>query len=206
MSATGDRANTNPASMLPTAAGPIPHWRLVPFDNNIAQRNVAPVPGGGGARGLRAGFERRRFWARNPYPRPLRIELQPELPDLLARRGYELRFTSAGGASFTLGPRASREVVMELKAGADFSAADVKDPALIEVRVLGDGMLIGGMSYLVDPRLTEPAPERPYGSSGAHDCRTQAADLLDCLRLPYGKVKRVRVTRITLDVDLEQDC
>jgi hypothetical protein len=43
--------------MSPAAAGPIPHWRLVPFDNNIAQRNVAPVPGGGGASGLSAAYE-----------------------------------------------------------------------------------------------------------------------------------------------------
>jgi hypothetical protein len=80
VSADGDRANTDPASLLPTAAGPIPHWRLIPFDNNIAQRNLAPVPGGGGATGLRAAFDRRRFQARNPYPRPIRGSLQPELP------------------------------------------------------------------------------------------------------------------------------
>jgi hypothetical protein len=206
VSAAGDLANTDPASMLPTATGPIPHWRLVPFDNNIAQRNVAPVPGGGGAQALRAAFERRRFWARNPYARPIRIELQPVLPDILAQRGYELRFTSAGGNSFTLGPRANREIVMELKSGSEFAAADVRPSTNIEVRVLGDGMLIGGMSYVVDPRLRTPARERLQGAPSYSGCKNEASELLHCLRVPHGKVKSVRVKRVSLDVDLEEDC
>ncbi len=206
VSADGDRANTDPASTSPAAAGPIPHWRLVPFDNNIAQRNVAPVPGGGGASGLRAAFERRRFWARNPYPRPLRIELRPVLPEVLRKRGYVLRFLSAGGQSFTLGPRASREVVMQLKPGSDFSAGEVTDDTRIEVEVLGDGMLIGGMSYRLDPRLKSPPHETRSGKTPGHTCRDEASALLDCLDVPHDKVKRVRVSRVVVNVDLEEDC
>lgn len=205
VSADADRANTDPASMSPAAAGPIPHWRLVPFDNNIAQRNVAPVPGGGGASGLRAAFERRRFWARNPYPRPLRIELRPVLPDFLVERGYELGFLSAGGKSFTLGPRANREVVMQLKAGGDFSPAEIAPNTRIEVEVLGDGMLIGGMSYGIDPNLKAPPRETAPGKTGG-ECRDEAAKLLDCLDVPHGNVKRVRVSRVVIDVDLDKDC
>jgi hypothetical protein len=205
VSADADRANTDPASMSPSAAGPIPHWRLVPFDNNIAQRNVAPVPGGGGASPLRAAFERRRFWARNPYPRPLRIELRPVLPDFLAKRGYELRFLSAGAKSFTLGPRANREVVMQLKPGGDFNPAEIAPNTRIEVEVLGDGMLIGGMSYEIDPKLKTPPRETPTGKSGG-DCKDEAAALLDCLDVPHGEVKRVRVSRVVIDVDLDKNC
>jgi zinc metalloprotease ZmpB len=36
-SATGDASNAD------TVNGPLPNWRLVPFDNNIAQRNVTAV-------------------------------------------------------------------------------------------------------------------------------------------------------------------
>ena len=50
VSAPGDRSNTDPATFLPCAAGPTPEWRLVPFDNNLAQRNVCPVAGGGDVR------------------------------------------------------------------------------------------------------------------------------------------------------------
>ena len=205
VSADGDRANTDPASTSPAAAGPIPHWRLVPFDNNIAQRNLAPVPGGGGATGLSAAFERRRFMARNPYPRPLRIELRPVLPDVLRNRGYELRFRSAGGRSFTLGPRASREVVMEMKAGGEFSASDIAGDTRIDVEVMGDGLLIGGMSFRLDPRLTTPPLETPGGETPGHPCRDEASALLDCLDIPHDKVKRVRVSQVIVKVDLE-DC
>lgn len=205
VSADGDRANTDPASMSPAATGPIPHWRLVPFDNNIAQRNVAPVPGGGGAAGLRAAFERRRFWARNPFPRPLRIELRPGLPDVLVKRGYELKFLSAGGKSFTLGPRASREVVMQLKTGSELSAAEIAPGMRIQVEVLGDGILIGGMSYAIDPNLKAPPRETPTGKPG-DDCKGQASALLDCLDVPGGDVKCVRVSRVVIDVDLGKNC
>lgn len=37
--APGDLSNAD------TVNGAIPHWRLVPFDNNVAQRNVSPTPG-----------------------------------------------------------------------------------------------------------------------------------------------------------------
>ncbi|MGA8499350.1 MAG: hypothetical protein WB764_27975 [Xanthobacteraceae bacterium] len=47
-SADGDLPNTDPSTGLPCARGPTPHWRLVPFDNNIGQRNVAPVAGNAG--------------------------------------------------------------------------------------------------------------------------------------------------------------
>ena len=43
VSATGDASNVN--NIAPGDS--IPEWRLVPHDNNIGQRNVAPVPGGG---------------------------------------------------------------------------------------------------------------------------------------------------------------
>src|SRR4029453_9587633 len=36
-SATGDTSNAD------TITGPIEHWRLVPFDNNLGQRDVAVV-------------------------------------------------------------------------------------------------------------------------------------------------------------------
>ncbi len=38
VSATGDLSNAD------TVNGPLPHWRLVPFDNNLAQRTVATEP------------------------------------------------------------------------------------------------------------------------------------------------------------------
>src|SRR5206468_10985081 len=48
VNADGDISNADASTGLPSAIGPTPHWLLVPFDNNMGQRNVAPVAGGGG--------------------------------------------------------------------------------------------------------------------------------------------------------------
>jgi hypothetical protein len=44
VSASNDLSNIDPTSPLPVNAGPTSLSRLVPFDNNIAQREVHPVP------------------------------------------------------------------------------------------------------------------------------------------------------------------
>jgi zinc metalloprotease ZmpB len=164
VSATGDLSNADPASGLPCAAGPTPHWRLVPFDNNIGQRNVAPVAGGGGLSGLRASFGPRRFWVNNPYGFEGRVSLDVALPTWLTERGWSPAFVNPGGSSFTLPARGSREVLLELKPGSDFSPSDVPTdwPAQpIVVRASVNGIPVGGMSYTTDPTLKSPPSEVP---------------------------------------------
>lgn len=204
VSADGDLSNAD------TVNGPIPHWRLVPFDNNIAQRNLAPVPGGGGLRDLVLAFERRRFWVRNPFARTVRVSIESSIPDFLRERGWEVRFLNPGGASFTLGPRASREVELSLKPGEDFLPSDVEaagEKAVIEFETLVDGLPVGGMSYNIDPEMKTPAPELPEEVEAKEpDCTDVAKDLLECLNLPVDEVKSVRVKRITVDIDLKEDC
>ncbi len=205
VSADGDLSNIDPASLLPSATGPSPHWRLVPFDNNIAQRNVAPVPGGGGGLNLAAAFERRRFWARNPYDRTVRVRIDAILPEFLRRRKWEVRFLNAGGSSFTLGPRGSRQIVLGLKRGEEFSPADVRaagKQVAIVFHMLADGVPVGGMTYAIDPKMKTPAPEHPEDLAKP-DCTEAARRLLECLKCPAGEVKSVRVKRITVDIDLE---
>ncbi len=171
VSATGDVSNADAASMLPCAAGPTPHWRLVPFDNNLGQRNVAPVAGGGGLTGLVASFQPRRFTLSNPSDKIGRVRVEVVLPDFLQRNGWGVRFGNPGGGSFTLGPRTSREIQFFLTPGKDFTVRDVESAqphARIIVRALIDGMPIGGMSYVIDPQLKAPAQERPH-QHGAND-------------------------------------
>ena len=206
VSATGDLSNADTASGLPCATGPTPHWRLVPFDNNIGQRNVAPVAGGGGVRGLMASFEPRRFWMNNPYESAQRATIAVLLPDFLRRRGWDVVFDNPGRESFTLGPRASREILLRLKPGAEFSPADV--PARgnrIVVRTLLNGIPVGGMSYTIDPSLKHPPAEHPSRGE-AQRCTEEAKDLLECLDVPVDEVKSVRIRRITVDIDLRGDC
>jgi len=205
VSALGDLANNDPATSLPCAVGPIPHYRLVPFDNNIAQRNVAPVPGGGGGLRLTEALEGRHFWVNNPYDRTARVTIRVQLPAFLRERGWDVTVASVGGATFSLGPRASREVVLGVRPGADFSPQDVSAEAIIRLQALIDGLIVGGMSYAVDPTLRLPAPERPERPEGPA-CKEAAQQLLECLDLPAERVRKVRVRRITIDIDLEDVC
>lgn len=208
VSATGDLSNADSASGLPCAAGPTPHWRLVPFDNNIGQRNVAPVAGGGGLTGLSESFANRHFWVNNPYDFEGRVKLEVDLPDFLIQRGWSADFANPGGASFTLTGRGSREVLPRLKPGSDFSPADVQKAgsrAIIVVRTLVNAIPVGGMTYAIDPHLRVPPPELP-GKGPHKPCAKEAEELLECLCVPVDEVKKVRIKRVTLEVDLKTDC
>jgi hypothetical protein len=207
VSATGDLSNADAASGLPCATGPTPHWRLVPFDNNLGQRNVAPVAGGGGLTGLVASFDPRRFWVNNPYGFEGRVSLDVVLPDFLTRRGWGFVFVNPGGGSFTLPARGSREVLLRLKPGLDFTASDVPragSRARIVVRLIVNGIPVGGMSYAIDPQLKDPPSELPVKER--KHCAEEAKELLECLRVPVDEVKSVRIKRVTLDIELKDDC
>ena len=161
VSAPADRANTDRATNLPSAIGPTPAWRLVPSDNNVKMRALIPVPGGGGRCALEDAFCNRSFWAQNPFGRTARMEVRAVLPPLLASRGWTMRFENPGQGSFSLGPRESREIRPRLLSGRDFTAGDVTDAGgvPIVVLVLADGLVVGGLTFTLDPSLTEPARE-----------------------------------------------
>jgi hypothetical protein len=221
--AAGDPSNVDPTSPspFPCALGPTPEWQLIPFDNNLGQRNLAPVAGGGGLKGLRASFRRRRFWVKNPFERHVRVELQPFLPQLLAARNWDVRFKGLDGGVFSLAPGVEREIVIKLVPGEEFTAADVSaDPdPVIEVHTVVDGTVIGGMSYLLDPALTRPPRERkrrpPSGLmeagedleldealEAAGEAEATAEGLLELLNLPGASVQSVKIRRITVDIEV----
>jgi hypothetical protein len=161
-STAGDRANNDPTSSLPAAAGPTPLWRLVPCDNNLALRAVIPVPGGGHRHALAAAFRHRRFWASNPFQHGAKMEIRAILPPFLSSRGWTVRFANPGAGSFTLGDRGTRIIRPRLVSGQDFTAAQVAaaGKVAIEMVVLADGLVVGGLTYLLDPELREPVRER----------------------------------------------
>jgi hypothetical protein len=206
VSADGDMSNIDPAGALPCAAGPTPHETLARFDNNIGQRNVAPVAGGGGLRGLIESFVHRQFWNNNPYNREIRVHLAVTLPKFLVQRGWQVVFQNPGGASFTLPPRGNRRIVIALKAGADFSAVDVvaagKDSAIV-VSAKTNGYVFGGMSYHIDPNLKTPPAELPTGGGLKKDQEKSAQELVSRLNLPLGEVRSVSIRSITVDIELK---
>lgn len=199
VSATGDKANTE------TVTSAIPEWWLVRNDNNIAQRNVAPVAAGGGGLNLAASFRGRRFWANNPFDHSVQVRLEVVMPAFLRERQWELQFANAGGASFSLGARMDREIVMQLKQGQDFTPADVEAGAMIEVHAYVDEILTGGMSYYLDPKLKSPAMETPRANEPKPDCATNARQFLECVDLGDSRVKRVRIRKVNLDIEMEDE-
>lgn len=184
VTAGADRANNDPLTGQASATGPTPAWRLVPSDNNIAMRALIPVPGGAGRCALEAAFCNRRFWAQNPFTKPARMEVRAVLPPLLASRGWAMRFNNPGGGHFTLGPRGAREMRPVLLSGREFSAAELADagPATISVLVLAKGIVVGGLSFTIDPALEAPAMEVVPCSCcepsepGPHDCHDDKRD------------------------------
>lgn len=155
-SAVGDASNINNFS----AGDTIPEWRLVPHDNNIGQRNVAPVAGS--LKGLLQAFEGRQFLIRNPLRESGKLEFKVTMPPLLEKLGWKLNFQNeqdlrridAGGKVIAK---------MKLEPGEKFTVDDLrkeKELAFV-VETYIDGMLTGGMTYLIDPKLKENELNKP---------------------------------------------
>ena len=161
VSAPGDLANNDPTSFLPAAAGPTPLWRMVPCDNNLGLRGMIPVPGGGHRRALEQSFRNRHFWASNPFPYTAKVEIRPEMPPFLLTRGWAVNLDNPGGGSFSLGPRDSRIIRPRLISGQDFTAAQLIAAGQVTIvfPVLVDGLVVGGLTYVLDPDLKHPARE-----------------------------------------------
>jgi hypothetical protein len=191
--AHGDRPHNDPSTLLPCAVGPTPLWRLVPCDNNLALRAVFPVPGGGGARALEAAFEHRRFWAANPFASTGKVEVRAELPVFLASRGWTLVLENPGGGSFSLGPRDAREILPRLHRGHTFTAAEVAAAGTlaIELVVVVEGIVVGGLSYELDPTLDHAPADR-------HDRKRHEHEHHGHEHHEHEHVRRVRV-----EVDLD---
>ena len=142
--ATGDAGNDT------TITGTIPEHRLVPFDNNIAQRNVNPVfPS---LSQLLKYFREHAILVRNPFPKRVSCRIEIELPKFLRNLGWSMRIASPGGGGFELAERGSRQVVFTMAGGQEFSAdvakrAIAEGDGMIHIRTYLDKELSGGMSY-----------------------------------------------------------
>jgi hypothetical protein len=140
----------------------IPEWRLVPNDNNIGQRNVSPVPGGGGIGGLMEALDNVSLWIGNPNLKKSVKELRIELPELLASNNWRITLRDSSDTKFELGSGKKREIFLKLYPGKDFEKGQVEksEDRDIQVLVYADGMLIGGMTYRLDPDIKEPYNKR----------------------------------------------
>lgn len=197
VSATEDPSNVDNF----TAGETIPAWRLVPNDNNIGQRNVQPVPGGGGAEGLTQGLHEISFWVGNPNPKVSTMKLDVQLPKVLTAKGWRLSFKGIINNQFELRSGKQREIVFDLKPGQDFSKEEIKavTDRDISIYAYADDILVGGMTYRLDPSIS-----KPYDTCKPK-CLEEAQDLLKCLNIKDQKVKKVKVKNVIVDIKLDDD-
>ena len=160
VSATGDPSNVS--NLSPGES--IPEWRLVPNDNNIGQRNVAPVAALN-IKALLAAIEKMHFTLKNPHPFAARMVLNPIIPRIMTARGWKLQFTNAGEGLLKMRPGETKEITMRLTPGQDVTPAEIaksKDAAIV-IEAYANGILVGGMTFPLDVgrKLTKPALRRP---------------------------------------------
>src|SRR5205823_8892589 len=98
VSASGDASNVNNIA----TGDSIPEWRLVPNDNNIGQRNVFPVAGGGGLKALLAMLDGQSILIKNPHLVPARMQVNVTLPKFLVERGWTAVLDNPGAGAFGL--------------------------------------------------------------------------------------------------------
>lgn len=202
VSATGDPSNVDNF----TAGEVVEDWRLVPNDNNVGQRNVNVVPGGGGLKGLMAGIHGKGFWVGNPGRTSATIAVSIDLPSLLTRLGWRISLRDLAEGGVRLKAHEQRLVTFDVHPGASFTKADVDATAErdIVVTATADGAIIGGMTYRIDPDVVMPYNDRTP-EERKDQCRDKAKQLLECLDLPGDKVKCVRVRKIAIDVVMKDD-
>jgi hypothetical protein len=152
VSATGDEANTGSIDINS------PNWLIINNDNNLAQRNVAPAPAEEGSRHLAEAFKVYQLYVRNPYLKPISVEMIAKLPPLLKKKNWKLKFVDVNpNVKLKAGDQIGKQVKMNLIPGEPFSRQDVlksknKD---IEIILKSSEGIIGGMTYRLDPDLKE---------------------------------------------------
>jgi zinc metalloprotease ZmpB len=158
-----DRAVTQD---LPVSAN-VEHSALVPFDNNIAQRNLAPTA----AKGKMV----RGFYIRNPDAevRTIALHFDSQLPE-----GWRFRTNLVTAQAIRLAPRERQwvEVVIDQAAGHEVTQFD--KPHTLSITGTIEDRVIGGMTFYVAPESAFGKPARP------HTDVCHPRDLL-CLDIPW---------------------
>jgi zinc metalloprotease ZmpB len=207
VSATGD-----PSNIVNFSAGEsIPEWRLVPNDNNIAQRNVAPIAGGGGLANLLASLHKRIFYIRNPFKEKAKVTFEVKLPKPLLRRQVSLTIAEARENTIGLGENEKIPVTILMNVGIkeDFKIEEFEKDFMINIVVKANGITIGGMSYEINPKIKEPTG---FGGKRGKNLNTSLATTIDDSiehiilneNLSNLTVKKITIKKINVDIEFEE--
>jgi hypothetical protein len=145
----------------------VPHSDLVPFDNNIAQRNLAPT--------MAKGQMARGFYINNPFsePKTITLHFDSSLP-----RGWRWHTNLPTVQEIPLGARERRWVEVLIDQAEGQEVTEFERPQQLTVTGTIDDRVIGGMTFYIAPPSAfgrSPIVERPNISEG---------DLVD-LRIPW---------------------
>jgi hypothetical protein len=146
----------------------VSHADLVPFDNNIAQRNLAPTAS--------KGKMVRGFWVSNPtFERAaVKLHFESTLP-----QGWRYTTNLASTEAIHLAPRERRWVEATIDQGSGVEVTDFANPPRLDVSGSIGGKLIGGMSFYVAPDSAFPGHTKPTAP-----CDVKPHDLM-CLNIPW---------------------
>jgi hypothetical protein len=147
----------------------VQHSDLVPFDNNIAQRNLAPTA----AKGKMV----RGFYVSNPYFEPVTVSLQFEstLP-----RGWRYSTNIVSPEAIRLAPRQRRwvEVLIDQAEGPEVTNFAV--PYNLAITGTIEGAVVGGMTFYLAPPSAFPTTPIP-------PCPIVCPSDLFCLNIPWAQ-------------------
>ncbi|MCL2288455.1 MAG: hypothetical protein FWC33_04690 [Candidatus Bathyarchaeota archaeon] len=152
-----------------TPEGYFEDWRLVPNDNNVAQRNVSLVAGVGGIAGLHG----KGFWVRNTLQDAALVVINVKLPEWLQKLGWKIKLRDLSDNGVIMKSFEQRKVIFDVVAGKSFTSDDVKRADICDIDVIAtaNGAILGGVSYTIDPDITFPANEPSTDASdGADKC------------------------------------
>jgi hypothetical protein len=128
------------------------------------------------------------FRVGNPARVAVTITLGVYLPELLSKRGWGVEFEGEG-SRFRLQPRERRQVVMKVTRGRPYTKAEVEATADRDILITAraDGVVIGGMTYRLDPEITRATyvPRRDGGRS------TSGVSWMEKVRLLWMRLKRI---------------
>ena len=141
---------------------------LVPYDNNIAQRNLVPTPAKQGGK--------RRFTIRNPFDSPKEMELRitGNLPE-----GW--RWTLSEGERVKLGPRERRWVEIDIERGDGPEVTNFEESRQVQITGVIDGRAIGGMTFYLAP----PSAFGGHDGDGHRGARGRELEELLELNIPW---------------------
>lgn len=129
-------------------------WRLVPNDNNIAQRSLHVVPAKS-PEAVRGTLNGASLWVRNPGRTHAIMRLEFRLPQILEDNKWCVTASDLDQGWLVLAPGEEAEMKITV-CGADFDPwkIDACDRDIV-VLVLADDGLVGGITYRLDPTLAD---------------------------------------------------